>query len=448
MSTQKSILVCPSSTFYGCHVTKMSGNKRKIRYYEKFKQRNELFNGNDEEKFNNKLEELKNKSNKISDIFELQIDEINNSHIQNFRFVQRSIEYEEQNLPIEPYIFGLWLGDGSSGTFSLTTIDKIIKDTWCNYGIVNEMNIRVDERCKRKTTVLEGELDSNLTFYMNTDRGKPNKFLDILRDLSVYRNKHIPEIYLKNSFEKRKQLLAGIIDTDGTVSSNQYSITQKSKQLSFDIKILAESLGFYSTIVETKKKCTNSPNPEHQGLYYRVDFNVNQFTSILPVKLDRKKIDKNSVKKSNCPRFDKNGIPELKRIKHEWTTDLKQKLFNVVETFKLLEPGQCVPWKNIPKLDDELFMFTSNSLRAQYKKMNESETDFTTNFVVLDIDPVLFIDDNWLDIYENVYDYANTYNSLPSKISEGIWFRNQLTYSDTMFIIKKTKLEEIKKLLS
>ena len=80
--------------------------------------------------------------------------------------------------------------------------------------------------------------------------------------------------------------------------------------------------------------------------------------------------------------------------------------------------------------------------------MNESETDFTTNFVVLDIDPVLFIDDNWLDIYENVYDYANTYNSLPSKISEGIWFRNQLTYSDTMFIIKKTKLEEIKKLLS
>lgn len=38
---------------------------------------------------------------------------------------------------------------------------------------------------------------------------------DELRKIGVYKNKHIPESYLKSSIETRLQILAGIIDTDG-----------------------------------------------------------------------------------------------------------------------------------------------------------------------------------------------------------------------------------------
>ena len=42
-------------------------------------------------------------------------------------------------------------------------------------------------------------------------------FLSQIRSLGVYRNKHIPVLYLRSSVEQRTQLLRGLMDTDGHI---------------------------------------------------------------------------------------------------------------------------------------------------------------------------------------------------------------------------------------
>src|SRR6056300_1221422 len=98
-----SILIKPSSTFVGVH-RYMKGRSEHIRWYEKFKMYcRPLKNVN--------LTDIESKTNKHTDIFELPIKDITEHHIRHFRYVQNCVEYDEQELVIDPYIFGLWLGD-------------------------------------------------------------------------------------------------------------------------------------------------------------------------------------------------------------------------------------------------------------------------------------------------------------------------------------------------
>ncbi len=67
----------------------------------------------------------------------------------------------------------------------------------------------------------------------------------ILRTLGVLGNKHIPAAYLRASEKQRRDLLAGLLDTDGTVTSAgsvQFSVT--SQRLAADVRELVMSLGY------------------------------------------------------------------------------------------------------------------------------------------------------------------------------------------------------------
>jgi len=67
----------------------------------------------------------------------------------------------------------------------------------------------------------------------------------ILRSIGVLGNKHIPIEYLRASQTQRRALLAGLLDTDGTVSpsgSVQFSVT--SRRLATDARELVLSLGY------------------------------------------------------------------------------------------------------------------------------------------------------------------------------------------------------------
>ena len=57
-----------------------------------------------------------------------------------------------------------------------------------------------------------------------------NIFTDILRKFNLVNNKHIPHVYKCNSRENRLRLLAGLIDTDGSLDTNRdnsYDFIQK-----------------------------------------------------------------------------------------------------------------------------------------------------------------------------------------------------------------------------
>src|SRR5262249_4041964 len=70
-----------------------------------------------------------------------------------------------------------------------------------------------------------------------------------LRALGLVLNKHIPRAYLRASAEQRRALLAGLLDTDGTVSrTGAIELTTTYPLLAQDTHELACSLGFRATL--------------------------------------------------------------------------------------------------------------------------------------------------------------------------------------------------------
>ena len=118
-----------------------------------------------------------------------------------------------ESLPIDPYILGTWLGDGHSHTTMLTNMDEEVISEWKNYGEKMGLNCVIKDTNSKAKNIL-------LTSGKNGGQPTSNKFKKALLDLNLINNKHIPNVYLKASREDRLQLLAGLLDTDGTLGSN------------------------------------------------------------------------------------------------------------------------------------------------------------------------------------------------------------------------------------
>jgi len=113
----------------------------------------------------------------------------------------------------------------------------------------------------------------------------------ILRALNLdcsCQEKHIPFIYKTASVEKRRHLLAGLIDSDGCLYSfNGYEYLSKSKKLASDVLFVARSLGFAAY----KKLKIVKDNP-----YWRVS--ISGDTTQIPCRIKRKKSKKRRQSKS------------------------------------------------------------------------------------------------------------------------------------------------------
>lgn len=119
---------------------------------------------------------------------------------------------DDAELPVDPYWFGLWLGDGNSSGGKITVgkddIDSIIEmvkyDGYSSYKVVR------DERC------------GNFGIHIKPCVKGKDGFSSELLSLGVLHNKHIPEQYLRSSYRQRLMLLQGLMDSDGTVDKRGY----------------------------------------------------------------------------------------------------------------------------------------------------------------------------------------------------------------------------------
>jgi len=100
--------------------------------------------------------------------------------------------------------------------------------------------------------------------------------------------KHIPDDYKINDRKTRLELLAGIIDTDGSYchKSKGYDVIQKNKVLADDILFVARSLGFSANMKECEKSCMYK-NEKRTGTYHRIHISGDNLSDI-PVKCPRK----------------------------------------------------------------------------------------------------------------------------------------------------------------
>jgi replicative DNA helicase len=130
-------------------------------------------------------------------------------------------------LPVPAYVLGVWLGDSNSRVAQLTTTDPEILNHLESEG------------------VSAVEISGLYRYSMRFPEQRRGALGFALRSIGVLRSKHIPGRYLRASEQQRRELLAGLLDTDGTVNqagSVQFCVT--SRRLAEDTRELILSLGY------------------------------------------------------------------------------------------------------------------------------------------------------------------------------------------------------------
>ena len=150
------------------------------------------------------------------------------------------IEIPEKELLIDPYLFGCWLGDGSSKDGAITSMDQEIVDAFVNVGYTIK---------SFRTRTYKNGVTSKASTYKFTGLTK------LLHTLGVYGNKHIPHDYLWASKEQRLALLQGLMDTDGCVSEiGKIDFVNTNEQIANGVAHLVRSLGERCTITKGEAK--------------------------------------------------------------------------------------------------------------------------------------------------------------------------------------------------
>ena len=147
--------------------------------------------------------------------------------------MQLPVRYPEKQLPIPPYVLGLWLGNGDSSDGRIC-------------GDAKDMAHVIEQIWKAGE-----EITSRTTMRGACDRINVKGLSAKLRAAGLIKNKHIPQEYLQGSIDQRMELLQGLMDTDGTCSkSGQCEFVQKSKVITDGIMELLDSLGIKNTVHE------------------------------------------------------------------------------------------------------------------------------------------------------------------------------------------------------
>lgn len=191
-----------------------------------------------------------------------------------------AIDSADVDLPLDPYVLGVWLGDGCRGSGGITSSAGL--------SCTGEDGL-TDQAHMLSTLEAAGFLPRVLP---SSDKQIGTRgLMTVLRSMDVLYSKHIPAIYLRASKAQRLALLQGLMDTDGTLmASGQCSIGQNSKVIAEGIFELVRSLGIKAGWSEWDAAYT----PEGQekkvtGRVYHVSFKTSLPAFRLPRKLAKQR---------------------------------------------------------------------------------------------------------------------------------------------------------------
>lgn len=211
-----------------------------------------------------------------------------------YKLLKTGVKFRENAIDIDPWLYGMWLGDGTTNQSLITNI---------NENVINEIE---------KTIPNENYID--IKKYRNkcpkiniltNNKHKYNSFRRFVRSSSINNEKFILKNYLINTEEVRLKLLAGLIDSDGYYKKKNYFISTKFDMLAKDILFLCRSLGFSAyDKIKNKKCCNNGVIKSYHNITISGDIEK------IPVVTDYKKADKRLINKNVCHvgfRIDKIG---------------------------------------------------------------------------------------------------------------------------------------------
>lgn len=191
-----------------------------------------------------------------------------------------ALEFPEADLPLEPYVLGAWLGDGSAGAVRIAHAqgDREVVDAIEHLGHVPSRRF------------MQPSTGVAYASFGGPRPGVGSRMHNALKTLGVLRDKHIPEAYLRASKEQRLGLLAGLVDTDGHVEpgTGRVRFSTCSEKLRDGVVDLATTLGF-RPYVSVAEPTVSSSGIVGKRRVYQVGF---QPTESIPTRVPRKRVAK------------------------------------------------------------------------------------------------------------------------------------------------------------
>ena len=192
--------------------------------------------------------------------------------------VRTGVEFRRRELPLDPYLTGVWLGDGTVGKAEITSADNEIIEFCKNIAPQYGVEVKLTPDLRRPHVVAVRFTTGNKKGQVRKSR---NYILDMIRTFMIDGEKRIPRQYLVNNRANRLSLLAGILDTDGCLSGGCFMITTRYVGLKDDILFLARSLG-----LAAYSRCYPGPGKYSENLYHGIV--ISGDLSIIPCRLPRK----------------------------------------------------------------------------------------------------------------------------------------------------------------
>ena len=181
---------------------------------------------------------------------------------------------EEKDLPVQPYVFGAWLGDGSNTKPAICAAPKddiVLRECGKHYDFLS-MSVH------RTTGVYTQSFDG-----LRSDLHKIG-----LCEWKERREKYIPDEYLTASIEQRLELLAGLLDTDGSLrkKEHRYIFTTSDEKLKDGFCELVATFGWRTSIREIQPT-TSTSGIVGKRVYWQIGFNPTMF---IPCRIERKQL--------------------------------------------------------------------------------------------------------------------------------------------------------------
>jgi DNA-directed RNA polymerase beta subunit len=203
-------------------------------------------------------------------------------------FKNSCINWPKKEVHIDPYIFGMWLGDGLKTGFGFALnykTDLVLLDKWKEWADKNNAVINKGARYSYGISRKDKKTQSDA----------PLKTLLKKYNLGGKQEKYIPMEYIANDRDTRLKVLAGLIDTDGSVRAKGHEIRICQGPANYKIiegaHKIAQSLGYSCGVKEGKCQWTDAKSKEKKYSTYKeltiTGINIHEIPTVLP----RKKLE-------------------------------------------------------------------------------------------------------------------------------------------------------------
>ena len=187
------------------------------------------------------------------------------------------LDLPDADLPLDPYVLGYWLGDGTARTAQVTAWKRDAPHLLAALDRAGYYHAERDDNgsCVRVTFSTQPIRRGGVV---------GDSAMARLRALSVVQNKHVPGMYLRASYRQRLALLRGLLDSDGSVSrSGHVEYTTVDEPLARGVMELMRTLGLRPTC-KTRRVAGRD---EAHSTCYRIHAPVTREHMTLSRKADR-----------------------------------------------------------------------------------------------------------------------------------------------------------------